>query len=88
MRHNLRIAIERKFHTQLACARAVGIHPVRMNRICCGWVDPTPIERDRIVAALDADPAWLFTTVTHIPGRASSGIAHAAPAATCAGRES
>lgn len=67
MRHNLKAAIRMRFRTQLACARAVGIHAIRLNRICCGWVEPTLIERHRLAVALEADDAWLFSTAISIP---------------------
>jgi len=70
MRHNLRTAIEIKFGTQLACAHSTGIHPIKLNRLCRGWIEPTPVERERLTAALDADPAWLFSTHTRIPKEA------------------
>ena len=75
MRHNLRVAIDTKFGTQLACARAVGLHPVRLNRLCRGWVDPTVIERERLTSVLGADPVWLFSTLTLIPKPAKTHAA-------------
>ena len=67
LRHNLKLAIAVKFGTQLAFARAVGIHPIAINKICQGWKEPTAVERERIVTALKADSAWLFSSVTRIP---------------------
>lgn len=67
MLHNLRIAISERFGTQLACAKAAGIHPVRLNRICLGWVEPTVIERERLAEAIATDAAWLFSTAWRIP---------------------
>ena len=69
MRSNLRFAIKERFGSQLACAKACSIHGVRLNRICCGWVDPTPVERERLAVVLNADSSWLFAVVTHIPAR-------------------
>jgi transcriptional regulator with XRE-family HTH domain len=66
MRHNLRAAIVAKFGSQVECARETGIHPVRVNRLCNGWADPTPVERERISAALNADPTWLFSSIFKI----------------------
>lgn len=60
MRANLKAAIDVRFGSQLAFARAVGLHSVRVNRLCRGWVEPTAIERDRIAGAMRADPTWLF----------------------------
>lgn len=67
LRHNLKLAIAVKFGTQLAFARAVGIHPIAINKICQGWKEPTAVERERIATALKADSAWLFSSVTRIP---------------------
>jgi hypothetical protein len=67
MRANLKAAIGLRFGSQIAFARAVGLHSIKINRLCNGWVEPTPTERERIAAALNADPAWLFCTVTRIP---------------------
>lgn len=67
MLHNLRIAIEEKFGTQLACAKAAEIHPIRLNRICRGWVEPTQVEQDRLAAIIGVDSAWLFSKISRIP---------------------
>ena len=66
MRANLKAAIGLRFGSQLAFARAVGLHPVRVNRLCKGWVEPTLIERERISKLLAADSDWLFA-VFRIP---------------------
>jgi hypothetical protein len=58
---NLVAAIEARFGSQIAFARVVGLHPVRLNRLCRGWLEPTPIERDRIAEALGVDADWLFS---------------------------
>lgn len=60
MRANLKAAIDVRFGSQLAFAREVSLHSVRVNRLCRGWVEPTPVERARIAEALRADPDWLF----------------------------
>jgi hypothetical protein len=57
---NLVAVIKSRFGSQTAFARAVGMHPVRINRICNGWIEPTAVERYRIAEALRADPGWLF----------------------------
>ena len=67
MRHNLVATIHERFATQQAFAREIAVHPVRLNRICRGWSDPTAAELALMVKALDADPAWLFSKTTHIP---------------------
>jgi hypothetical protein len=63
MRANLKGAIELRFGSQLAFARAVGLHSVRVNRLCRGWVEPTPVERERIAEVLGADSDWLFAVL-------------------------
>jgi hypothetical protein len=63
MRANLKAAIDVRFGSQLAFAREVGLHSVRVNRLCCGWVEPTPMERERIAEALRADSDWLFAVL-------------------------
>jgi len=61
MKINLIAAIETRFGSQIAFARAVGLHPVRLNRLCRGWLEPTRVERHRIAEALEADADWLFS---------------------------
>jgi len=67
MHWNLKIAIAEQFGSQLAFAAAVKIHAVRLNRILNGWLDPTPEERARITALLNAEAAWLFAKGARIP---------------------
>lgn len=62
MRRNLRTAIGVRFRTQIAFAHALKIHPVRMSRIVCGWIEPTKDERERISIRLNADAEWLFAS--------------------------
>jgi hypothetical protein len=71
MRANLKAVIEVRFGSQLAFAQAVGLHPVRVNRICKGWVEPTCGEREKIANLLAADSDWLFA-VFRIPARKSA----------------
>ena len=63
MRANLKAAIDVRFGSQIAFARAVGLHSVRVNRLCRGWVEPTLVERERIAEALRADSDWLFAVL-------------------------
>jgi len=63
---NLVAAIQARFGSQIAFAHAVGLHPVRLNRLCRGWLEPTPVERDRIAKVMEVDPNWLFS-VFQIP---------------------
>ena len=79
MRANLRAAIEHKFGTQLSFARAVGLHPVRINRICQAWVEPTRVERERISQFLAADPDWLFAAF-RIPAKKAAATEEIAAA--------
>lgn len=60
MRANLRATIEAKFGSQQAFAKAAGVHFVRLNRVVNGWVEPTPIERERFRELLKVDASWLF----------------------------
>lgn len=72
MRHNLRAAISAKFGTQTAFSVAVGIHAVRVNRLCTGRVEPTRVEKERIATTLGADPDWLFSSIFRIQTNASA----------------
>ena len=63
MRANLKAAIDVRFGSQLAFARAVGLHAIRVNRLCQGWLEPTPAERERIAESLRADVDWLFAVL-------------------------
>lgn len=87
MRHNLKAMIEARFNSQLKFSKEIGIHPVALNRICRGWREPTPVERERILLALglsEQHAPWLFTT--HLPSpRSMDSAGHAEPAAACAG---
>ena len=60
MKMNLAATIKARFGSQIAFARAVGLHPVRINRLCKGWIEPTRTERERIAEALETDADWLF----------------------------
>ena len=71
MKMNLVAAIEVRFGSQIAFARAVGLHPVRINRLCRGWIEPTRTERERIAEALETDADWLFAGF-RIPARKSA----------------
>jgi len=64
VRTNLKMAIEVRAGSQLAFAKAAGIHPVRLNRIVKGWIEPSPAERARFVELLKVDATWLFRIVT------------------------
>lgn len=83
MRANLAAAIDVRFGSQLAFARAVGLHPVRVNRLCRGWVEPTAAERTRIAETLHADVDWVFALLT-IPAPKNL-VVKATPALACTG---
>ncbi len=85
MRANLKAAIDVRFGSQLAFARAVGLHSVRVNRLCRGWVEPTPVERQRIAEALRTDIDWLFAVLL-IPAPKNLSV-EATSALACAGGE-
>jgi hypothetical protein len=63
MRANLKATIEARFGSQIAFAREVHLHPIKINRLCRGWIEPTALERARITEALQTDPDWLFTVL-------------------------
>jgi hypothetical protein len=87
MRHNLRAVIVERFGTQLRCAEQVGTHVTRLNRIIRGWIDPTPLERERLVSALSAEPQWLFsTTPIRIPRPTPFDVGAPQPAFVCASK--
>ncbi len=86
MRANLKAAIEIRFGSQMAFARAAGLHAVKVSRLCRGWIEPTPLERERISETLRADADWLFAVV-RIPAPRNLSIETAAPALAGAGRE-
>jgi hypothetical protein len=79
VRANLKTAIAVRFGSQLAFARAAGLHSVKVNRLCRGWIEPTPLEREQISEALRADADWLFAEV-RIPAPRNLSIETAAPA--------
>jgi hypothetical protein len=64
VRTNLKSTVELLAGSQIAFAKAAGIHPIRLNRIVNGWIEPTPTERDRFAELLKVDAAWLFRIVT------------------------
>ncbi len=67
MLHNLRTAIAERFGSQLACAEAARIHPVKLNRFVNGWAQPTAEEKERLCVTLDAEVGWLFARVRVVP---------------------
>ena len=83
MRANLAAAIDVRFGSQLAFARAVGLHSVRVNRLCRGWVEPTSTERERIAETLRADMDWLFAVLL-IPAPKNLSV-EATPLMACGG---
>ena len=64
MRTNLKTAIEVQFGSQLNFAKNAQMHPVKVNRIVKGWIEPSPAERARFVELLKVDATWLFRIVT------------------------
>lgn len=73
MRANLNASIDLRFGSQIAFARAVAMHPVRINRLCKGWVKPTQTERKKIADALGVNADWLFADF-RIPSRRAAAI--------------
>ena len=78
MKMNLVATIEARLGSQLAFARAVELQPVRLNRRCRGWLEPTCAERDRIADALGADTDWLFSAL-RIPAPKGGAILRRVP---------
>jgi hypothetical protein len=72
MRANLKAAIETRFGSQIAFARASGLHPVKVSRLCRGWAEPTEMERAQISKTLRADVEWLFAVLRIPSPRATS----------------
>ena len=66
---NLKTTVELVAGSQLAFAKAAGIHHLRLNRIVNGWIEPTPVERDRFAELLKVDAVWLFQMVTVPTGK-------------------
>ena len=52
---------------QQDAARALGLHTLRLNRICNGLIDPDVAEQERIAQILEADRGWLFSDNVRIP---------------------
>jgi hypothetical protein len=75
---NLMATIEALLGSRLAFARAVELQPVRLNRRCRGWLEPTCAERDRIADALGADADWLFSAF-RIPAPKGGAILRRVP---------
>jgi transcriptional regulator with XRE-family HTH domain len=71
VRTNLKTAIELTRRSQIDFAKDAGIHPIRLNRIVNGRIEPTPAERERFAELLNVDAAWLFRIVT-IPTAAAA----------------
>jgi hypothetical protein len=78
VRANLKAAIEIRFGSQIAFARAANLHSVKVSRLCRGWIEPTPLERERIAETLGTDADWLFAVV-RIPVRTTLSTETATP---------
>jgi hypothetical protein len=64
VRTNLKSTIEVKFGSQIAFSKPACIHPVRLSKIVRGWIEPTPVERERLTELLKVDAIWLFQIFT------------------------
>ena len=58
----LKWAILQSGQSQMAIARAVGVHFTKLSMIVRGWREPSALERSRIAACLGYDEADLFPT--------------------------
>lgn len=67
MLSNLKVALAARRLRQAELAAAIGVAPSTLSEFIHGRVELAPHQRQRIAEMLRADPAWLFTRVTHIP---------------------
>ena len=67
MLSNLRTALAARRIRQAELAHAIGIAPSTLSEFIHGRAELAPHLLTRIAEALQADPGWLFSRVTHIP---------------------
>lgn len=84
---NLKAALAARRMRQVDLALALKIPPSTMSEIICGRRQAEGWLRTRIAEALRADEAWLFSTVTRIPSRATQAEESAPVAAMAAAQE-
>jgi len=59
---NLKLQIWKSGIRQQQLAKMLGLHETVLSKIVNGSRMPSPQVKNRIAAALNADPAWLFET--------------------------
>jgi transcriptional regulator with XRE-family HTH domain len=67
MLSNLKTALAARRMRQAELAQAIGIGPSTLSEFIHGRAELAPHLLTRIAEALQADPRWLFSRVTHIP---------------------
>ena len=67
MLSNLKTALAARRMHQVDLAQAIGVAPSTLSEFIHGRTELAPRLRERIAEVLRADPAWLFSRVTHIP---------------------
>jgi len=81
MLSNLRTALAARRMRQAELAQRVGISASTLSEFINGRAELSPQLRARIVEALQAEPGWLFSRVTHIPAPKSASDSPATTAA-------
>jgi transcriptional regulator with XRE-family HTH domain len=76
MLSNLKTALAARRMRQAELAEAIGVAPSTLSEFIHGRAELAPHLRTRIAEELQADPTWLFATVSVIPPlRAQSIVA-------------
>jgi transcriptional regulator with XRE-family HTH domain len=68
MLSNLKTALAARRLRQVELAQAIGISASTLSEFIHGRIELAPHFLARIAETLQADPGWLFSRVTHIPG--------------------
>ncbi len=83
---NLKAAIAARRLRQVDVALALKITPSVLSEIVNGRREADASLRAQIAEILRADESWLFSTITRIPGPASSSVTDGAPSIVMACR--
>ncbi len=67
MLSNLKTALAARRIRQAELAQTIGIAPSTLSEFIHGRAELAPHLLTRIAEAVQADPVWLFSRVTHIP---------------------
>ena len=81
MRSNLKTALAARRMRQVELAQAIGIAASTLSEFIHARTELSPHLLMRIAEKLQADPAWLFATVTHIPALKATEAVTASAAA-------